>query len=226
MEWLWKVDWAGVFEPKHGLLELFLRGTIMYLAIFVLLRVVVRRHLGGIGMTDILVIVLIAEVTGNGISENFQSIGESLVLVLTVLLWSTLIEWAQTRQIAVSIDVSSVSVIEALGVAIVRTMVERLAPDVVFANADEARVMDIDAAIGAAITIVKRGAGSATVLRRSAEPVDVPATGVDGVDDTTGAGDAFAAGVLTYRGWREDPEAACKAGHAAAANLLRERNER
>jgi len=138
----------------------------------------------------------------------------------------TLIEWAQTRQIAVSIDVSSVSVIEALGVAIVRTMVERLAPDVVFANADEARVMDIDAAIGAAITIVKRGAGSATVLRRSAEPVDVPATGVDGVDDTTGAGDAFAAGVLTYRGWREDPEAACKAGHAAAANLLRERNER
>ena len=138
----------------------------------------------------------------------------------------TLIEWAHTRQIAVSIDVSSVSVIEALGVAIVRTMVERLAPDVVFANADEARVMDIDAAIGAAITIVKRGAGSATVLRRSAEPVDVPATGVDGVDDTTGAGDAFAAGVLTYHGWREDPEAACKAGHAAAANLLRERNER
>jgi uncharacterized membrane protein YcaP (DUF421 family) len=97
MEWLWKVDWAGVLEPKHGLLELFLRGTMMYLAIFVLLRVVVRRHLGGIGMTDILVIVLIAEVTGNGISDNFQSIGESLVLVLTVLFWSTLIEWAQSR---------------------------------------------------------------------------------------------------------------------------------
>ena len=77
MEWLWKVDWAGVFEPQHGLLELFLRGTIMYLVIFVLLRVVVRRHMGGIGMTDILVIVLIAEVTGNGISENFQSVGES-----------------------------------------------------------------------------------------------------------------------------------------------------
>ncbi len=97
MEWLWKVDWAGIFVPKHGLFELFLRGTVMYLAIFVLLRAVVRRHLGGIGMTDILVIVLIAEVAGNGISENFQSIGESLVLVLTVLCWSTLIEWAQSR---------------------------------------------------------------------------------------------------------------------------------
>src|SRR3954470_138070 len=97
MEWLWDIDWTGLIVPKHALLELLLRGTIMYLAIFVLLRLVVRRHLGGIGMTDVLVIVLIAEVAGNGISENFQSIGESLVLVSTVLFWSTLIEWLQSR---------------------------------------------------------------------------------------------------------------------------------
>ena len=97
MDWLWKVDWAGIFEPKHALLELFLRGTILYLVIFVMLRLVVRRQVGGIGMTDVLVIVLIAEVVGNGISDNFQSIGESVVLVGTVLFWSTLIEWLQSR---------------------------------------------------------------------------------------------------------------------------------
>jgi len=97
MDWLWKVDWAGLFEPKHALLELFLRGTIMYLVILVLLRLVVRRQVGGIGMTDILVIVLIAEVIGNGISDNFQSIVESTVLILTILFWSALIEWLQSR---------------------------------------------------------------------------------------------------------------------------------
>jgi uncharacterized membrane protein YcaP (DUF421 family) len=97
MDWLWTVDWAGLFEPKHALLELFLRGTVLYLAIFVMLRLVVRRQAGGIGMTDVLVIVLIAEVVGNGISDNFQSIGESVVLAATVLLWSTLIEWLQSR---------------------------------------------------------------------------------------------------------------------------------
>jgi uncharacterized membrane protein YcaP (DUF421 family) len=97
MDWLWNVDWAGMFEPKHALLELFLRGTVMYLVIFVLLRLVVRREVGGIGMTDILVIVLIAEVAGNGISDNFQSVVESTVLVGTVLFWSTLIEWLQSR---------------------------------------------------------------------------------------------------------------------------------
>ena len=44
-----------------------------------------RRQTGGIGMTDVLVIVLIAEVAGNGISDNFQSVVESTVLVGTVL---------------------------------------------------------------------------------------------------------------------------------------------
>ena len=97
MDWLWRVDWAGLYEPKHALLDVFLRGTIMYLMIFVLLRLVVRRQVGGIGITDILVIVLIAEVTGNGISDNFQSIGESAILVCTILFWSTLIEWLQSR---------------------------------------------------------------------------------------------------------------------------------
>lgn len=97
MDWLWNVDWEGFFVPKHALLELFLRGTVMYLVIFVMLRLVVRRQVGGIGMTDVLVIVLIAEVAGNGISENFQSVGESTLLVATVLFWSTLIEWLQSR---------------------------------------------------------------------------------------------------------------------------------
>lgn len=97
MDWLWNVDWTSMFVPKHALLELFLRGTIMYLVIFVLLRLMVRRSVGGISTTDILVIVLIAEVTGNGISDNFQSVGESTVLVGTVLFWSYLIEWLQSR---------------------------------------------------------------------------------------------------------------------------------
>jgi uncharacterized membrane protein YcaP (DUF421 family) len=47
-----------------------------------------------------LVIVLIAEVTGNGISDNFQSVVESTVLIGTVLFWSTLIEWLQSRSAA------------------------------------------------------------------------------------------------------------------------------
>lgn len=131
-----------------------------------------------------------------------------------------LVRWAHWRSIAVSIDLSSISVIESLSVSEVRRLLGELSPDVVFANADEARVMEVDSAIGNAITIVKAGGDPARVLREWASPVEVPAVAISSVGDTTGAGDAFAAGVLTYRGWRDEPEAACRAGHHAAAVLL------
>ena len=88
MDQLLNVDWDAIFSPQHSLLELFLRGTIMYLVIFVLLRVVLRRQVGGIGMTDILVIVLVAEVAGKGITAEYKSVVEGAVLVGTVLFWS------------------------------------------------------------------------------------------------------------------------------------------
>ena len=132
----------------------------------------------------------------------------------------TLIEWAHEREIAVSIDLSSVSVIEAIGVDEVRRLLDDLAPDVVFANADEARSMGVKESIGGAMTIVKAGAGPVTVFSEDAAPIEIPAQLVASVADTTGGGDAFAAGVLTHRAWRTEPETACVAGHAAASAML------
>jgi len=97
MDQLLNVDWEAIFSPHHSLLELFLRGTIMYLVIFVLLRVVLRRQVGGIGTSDILVIVLVAEVAGKGITAEYKSVVEGAVLVATVLFWSYVIEWLQFR---------------------------------------------------------------------------------------------------------------------------------
>ena len=132
----------------------------------------------------------------------------------------TLIGWAHERGIAVSIDLSSVAVIEAIGVGEVRRLLDDLAPDVVFANADEARSMGVEESIGSAMTIVKAGADPVRVFREDAAPIEIPSQVVASVGDTTGAGDAFAAGVLTHPAWRTDPETACVAGHAAASAIL------
>ena len=40
MEDLFTLDWRAVFVPQHSLLEMIVRGTIMYLAIFAMLRTV------------------------------------------------------------------------------------------------------------------------------------------------------------------------------------------
>ena len=132
---------------------------------------------------------------------------------------ATLIEWAFQRGIAVSVDLSSVTVIEQLGAAGVRSRLAVLAPTIVFANADEARALGVDASLAGAITIVKHGSDPAQVLLPDGSSHAVPAGARYDVD-TTGAGDAFAAGVLTFAGWQRDPVAACATGHAAARRLL------
>ncbi len=93
---------------------------------------------------------------------------------------------------AVSLDLSATSAIRDLGVEPFRELVRALRPDVVFANADEARLVG---EVDAPTVVVKRGAGGCTVLRRGEPGVDFPAVPAE-VVDTTGAGDAFAAGFL------------------------------
>ena len=41
-ELFWNIDWHGIFTPQNSLLELIVRGTIMYLVLLALLRFVLN----------------------------------------------------------------------------------------------------------------------------------------------------------------------------------------
>ena len=94
---LWTVDWEGIFTPARSMIEMVIRATIMYFVIVALLKVVVKRQTGGVGQTDILVIVLIAEIAGPGFTADYVSVVEGAVLVATVLFWSYAIEYLTHR---------------------------------------------------------------------------------------------------------------------------------
>ncbi len=89
------VDWADVFFPTKSVLELVIRASAMYFMLFVLLRLVLRRHTGTLGTSDLLVVVLVAEIAGNGITADSFSVVGGAISVGTVLLWTYAIEWLQ-----------------------------------------------------------------------------------------------------------------------------------
>lgn len=96
MDALWTVDWQALFVPSGSLLELVLRGSLMYLFMLLLLRLL-RREAGQVGIADILVLVVIADAASNGMAGEYQSITEGAVLVATILAWDFLLDWASFR---------------------------------------------------------------------------------------------------------------------------------
>ena len=87
-----KVDWDSVFYTKESLLEIFLRGTIMYLVMFALLRIF-RRQAGSFSIADLLVIVVIADAAQNGMAGESKSVTESVLLITTIILWDFFLDW-------------------------------------------------------------------------------------------------------------------------------------
>ena len=91
------MDWNGIFGLSVSPLELIVRGTAMYLFLFAVFRIIVRRRVGAVGMADILVLVIIADAAQNGMSGEYRSVTEAFILVGTIIGWNTLIDWLNYR---------------------------------------------------------------------------------------------------------------------------------
>src|SRR6476620_6036428 len=87
-----------MFVPTESLLEIFIRGTVMYLVMFALLRIF-RRQAGSVGIADLLVIVVIADAAQNGMAGDSKSITEAILLILTIVLWDFFLDWLGFRSV-------------------------------------------------------------------------------------------------------------------------------
>jgi uncharacterized membrane protein YcaP (DUF421 family) len=90
------VDWGSVFLLDTSPLEIVVRGTMVYLALFLLLRIV-PREAGGLSTTDLLVVVLLADAAQNAMAGNYTSVPDGLILVGTIVFWAWALNWLGFR---------------------------------------------------------------------------------------------------------------------------------
>jgi uncharacterized membrane protein YcaP (DUF421 family) len=93
MEFLWRTDWERLFLPEMSLLEILLRGTFVYLALCILLRIVLKRQAGKVSLSDLLVVTLVAGVCRNPLIKDAYSVTDGVLVVAVVLVWSYALDW-------------------------------------------------------------------------------------------------------------------------------------
>lgn len=116
---------------------------------------------------------------------------------------------AAASGVRISVDLSSTAAVEEAGVEVFRATLESVDPEVIFANEAEA---DLLGSLSAPTVVVKRGANG-SVVRGVEGETELPSLDVE-VVDTTGAGDAFAAGFLLA-----GPELAVEAAARCVAKM-------
>ena len=129
---------------------------------------------------------------------------------------------AHEKNIPVSIDASSASLIKEFGVNKFRELIRQLRPKIFFCNTDEAEILNLTTQpLDLDIVVIKAGARPTTLIENNVvKTIEVEPVGE--IIDTTGAGDAFAAGFLTKFGENNlDTYICVLAGHQLAARVLR-----
>jgi len=90
-------DVGAALTPDVSIFETIVRGIFMYLAIFVMLRVVLRGRSSAVTVSDLLVFVLIADAAQNAMAAEYHSVTNGLVLVATIFLTSFAVDWLAYR---------------------------------------------------------------------------------------------------------------------------------
>jgi len=91
------IDWNSIFVPDTPFLEIIVRGSVMYLALTILLRIVLKRQTGTLGMTDLLLITLLADASQNAMAGEYRSLPDGIVLVATIIFWNYFFDWLTVK---------------------------------------------------------------------------------------------------------------------------------
>jgi uncharacterized membrane protein YcaP (DUF421 family) len=82
------VNWNDVFTPDVSILESFIRGTVIYFAVFIIMRSTLRRTAGELTMLDFIFVLLVASGAADAMVGGSISAINGIVLILTIVAWN------------------------------------------------------------------------------------------------------------------------------------------
>jgi uncharacterized membrane protein YcaP (DUF421 family) len=83
-----------LFEIHMSVAELFVRGSAIFWFLFLIFRFVMRRDIGGVGIADVLLLVIVADAAQNAMAGEYKTISEGCVLIATIIGWNWALDWA------------------------------------------------------------------------------------------------------------------------------------
>ncbi|MDP2367168.1 DUF421 domain-containing protein [Rhodoferax sp.] len=90
---MFDIDLASIFSLTVSPLELMLRGTLMYWLLFIILRFVLRRDVGSLGISDFLFVVILGDAAQTSMIGSATSLTDGTVLIGTLVFWSYLLDY-------------------------------------------------------------------------------------------------------------------------------------
>src|SRR5690554_7621240 len=84
-----KLGLAELFHVENSLVTLMVKGTVIYLGILLLFRILPRRTGGEMAMMDLIFVLLIAEAATHSLG-GYSTITEGFIVIGTMMAWNYL----------------------------------------------------------------------------------------------------------------------------------------
>lgn len=91
------MDWHSIFSFDIPVVEIVVRGTVMYLSLIVLMRIILKRQAGAMQTGDLLLVILLADASQNGMAGEYKTVPDGLVLVATLMFWNFVLDYLSYR---------------------------------------------------------------------------------------------------------------------------------
>lgn len=91
-----EIDFESLFKPEFPLAEAVFRGSVLYVGILLLMRILPRRTGGEMEVMDLIFVILIAEAASHALGD-YTSLTEGFVVIITLMALNYLVNMLSYR---------------------------------------------------------------------------------------------------------------------------------